>query len=449
MTAIPSTCLKINSSPKAKPLKNSIDMKRVAAIILGGGQGTRLFPLTTNYCKPAACIGGKYRLIDIPISNAINSGCSKIYIITQFLSNSLHQHILRTYQLGPFTSGFLELLPAEQRSDSNPSWFQGPADAVRKNLDFFIETPVDYFLILSGDQLYNMNFQHMLQFAQESGNELTIAALPVDEVEAKRMGLLKVNDDHVITDFYEKPQTREALDQMRLSELLARQNGGKIQHNQHYLGSMGIYLFKRSALLDLLHQDPREDFGKHLIPTMVKQKKASAYQFEGYWVDVGTIDSYYRANMELAKPSPGLECYNETNPIFSQPYHLPPPKIIRTQVEHSLICEGSIIAADAITNSLLGPRTVVNEGTIIRNSYVIGNDFYSPPMHSGKYPNVLEIGRNCIIDRAILDKHVSIGNGVQLVNKNKLTHYDSDHIYIRDGIIVVTNGAVIPDGFIL
>lgn len=437
-------------APKAyqQQLKMPADMKRVAAIILGGGQGSRLFPLTISYCKPAACVGGKYRLIDIPLSNAINSGCSKIFIVTQFLSTLLLQHISRTYQIGSFASGCIELLPAEQRP-SHQSWFQGTADAVRQNLDYFVDLPVDYFLILSGDQLYNMNFQHLVQFAQNTDADLVISSLLVAENDAKRMGILKINEDSLITEFQEKPQSVELLERMRLPEYALQKRNKASDQSRQYLGSMGIYLFKRNALLNLLQQDLREDFGKHLIPTKVQQGKAAAYLFDGYWEDIGTIESFYQANMALTKPNPLLNCYDENNPIFSKPLHLPAPKITNTHVIDSIICEGSIIEADEIRGSILGPRTIVKKGSIIKHSYIMGNDFYAPLIDTGRLPDHLQIGENCIIDRAIVDKHVHIGDGVQLTNKNQLTNFNSDHVYIRDGIIVVTSGARLPDGYIL
>lgn len=423
-------------------------MSNVAAIILGGGQGTRLFPLTMNCCKPAACVGGKYRLIDIPISNAIHSGCTKIFIITQFLATSLHQHISRTYQHGTFATGFIELLPAEQKP-AQQSWFQGTADAVRQNIEYFINIPVDYFLILSGDQLYNMDFQHMLNFAMETDAELVVASLPVAEPEAKRMGLLKVNEDRFITEFYEKPQEREILDHMKLPEFTLRQIGDTFEQKREYLGSMGIYLFKRQALLDLLKHDLREDFGKHLIPTKVKNGKAAAYLFDGYWEDIGTIGSFFEANMALTRPTSPLNCHNENRPIFFQPHFLPGPKIFNAQISDSIICEGSHIEGYMIQNSILGPRTVVKKGSVIKNSYIMGNDYYVPPVKNEKTPNSFQIGENCILDHVIIDKHVSLGKGTQLINEKNLTHYNSEHVYIRDGIIIVTRGASLPDGFVL
>lgn len=420
------------------PVRKSMDMNRVASIILGGGQGTRLFPLTVTRCKPAISFGGNYRLIDIPMSNSINSGCLKIFIVTQFLSSSLHQHIFKTYRLGTFSSGFIELLPAEEKPTAS-HWFQGPADAVRQNIEYFLETPVDYFLILSGDQLYNMNFQDMLQFARKTKADLTIATLPVNEAEATRMGLLKIDKHNFITDFSEKPVGDELL---------------KMQHHRpnddpYYLGSMGIYLFKRDTLFKLLAQDPREDFGKHLIPTKVREGNVAAYIHHGYWEDIGTIDSFYKANIALTKPHPEFNWYDEENKIFNSHCNLPGPKIYNTRVSQAILCEGSIIEAAEITNSILGPRSIVQEGTIIRNSYIMGNDFYAPPVRSPRLPNKLQIGKNCLIHGAIIDKHAKIGNNVRLINKNQLTHFNSDDVYIRDGIIIVTRGACLPDGFTL
>lgn len=427
-----------------------VEMNRVAAIILGGGEGKRLSPLTITRCKPAMCFGGKYLLIDIPISNAINSGCRNIFILTQFLSTYLHQHIFRTYRPGTFPSGCVELLSAEQ-GPINRTWFQGTADAVRQNASYFLDVPADYFLILSGDQLYNINFQDMVRFAKETDADLVVAALPVNESDARRMGVLKLNEDRFITEFCEKPQDEAQLDHMRLQEFTMRLIENEKNDNRQHLGSMGIYLFKRKALFDLLKQDPREDFGKHLIPTKVSQGNVAAYLYNGYWEDIGTIDSFFNANIALTYPKPNFNCYDERNPIFSQQYHLPPPKISDTRLKNAIICEGSIVDADEITNSILGLRSVIKQGTNIRNSYIIGNDFYTHPHPDNSDSNgcssALEIGENCVINRAIIDKNVCIGNAVHLTNKNQISHYNSDHVYIRDGIIIVTRGANLPNGF--
>lgn len=417
---------------------DSVDMERVAAIILGGGQGTRLFPLTLTRCKPAISFGGQYRLIDIPMSNSINSGCLKIFIITQFLSASLHHHIFKTYRLGTYSSGFIELLSVEQRHNAK-TWYQGPADAVRENSEYFQETPADYFLILSGDQLYNMDYRKMVRFARETDADLVVAALPVNEEEAKRMGVLKLDEDNFVTGFAEKPQEAPLLDQFRTSR------GGENQ----WIGSMGIYLFKRDVLLRLLEQDQREDFGKHLIPTQIANGNVAAYLFDGYWEDIGTIESFYKANMALTASAPSFHLYDERNPIYTSQSHLPAPKFEATVLTNAIVCDGSKILAKEISRSILGPRTMIGKGSVVHDSYIMGNDFYEPPIMTKSLPKELHIGQDCLIQHAIIDKHVCIGNGVQLINKQQLTHYDSDTVYIRDGIIIVTRGATLPDGFTL
>jgi len=432
--------------PKQVSTDTPVDMNRVATIVLSGGEGTRLFPLTSTRCKPAISFGGRYRLIDIPLSNSINSGCLKIFIVTQFLSSSLHQHIFKTYHPGSYSTGFIELLPAEQKP-KNKNWFQGTADAVRQNIEYFIDTPVDYFLILSGDQLYNMNFQEMMRFAKNSNADLVVATLPVEDKETKRLGILKINEQQQIVDFLEKPETLEAIKDFAIPKNV-QDTFSEEDASKRYLGSMGIYLFKREYLFKLLQQDSREDFGKHLIPTAVKQGKTFAYVYDGYWEDIGTIESYYQANMSLTQLNPKLDWYDENNPIFTSHHNLPGPKIYDAKINNSILCEGVVVGAQEVTNSILGMRSIVHEGTIIRNSYVIGNDYYTAPLNPKTQKPYL-IGKNCVIEKAIIDKQVYIGNNVKLINQNNLMHYNSDDIYIRDGVIIVTRGATLPDGFIL
>ena len=316
----------LNTNESLTISRKSVDMGQVATVILAGGNGTRLEPLTMTRCKPAVCFGGKYRLIDIPISNAIHSGCSKIFIISQYLSASLHQHIFNTYHPGVFPSASIELLSAEQNHGSK-SWFQGTACAVRQNLNYLTELSAEYFLILSGDQLYNMNYQHMIDFAKETNADLVVAALPVNEEDAKRMGIMKINRDCFITEFHEKPQEQELLNQLRLPastlEKIRRGNGDKRQ----FLGSMGIYVFKRQALLDLLQCDPREDFGKHLIPTKVSQGNVAAYLHNGYWEDIGTIESFFKANLALTASNPEFNFCEDKKHIFFRQHYLSAPKI--------------------------------------------------------------------------------------------------------------------------
>jgi glucose-1-phosphate adenylyltransferase len=443
-----SDCNLIKQNGVLDPLNCSLDMRLVASIILGGGEGTRLYPLTLTRCKPAINFGGKYRLIDVPISNSIHAECYKIFVVTQFLSSSLHHHIFQTYMQGGRASGLIEVLTAEQKP-TQKSWFQGTADAVRQNIDYLLESPVEYFLILSGDQLYNINFREMLIFAKSMDADVVVAALPVNAQDATRMGILKVNDHNWITDFYEKPQDKALLQELRSPVEVIDRIGVPQASKRNYLGSMGIYLFKRKALVDLLMKDSREDFGKHLIPTQVKMGRIAAFLYEGYWEDIGTIETFYQANMALTEPKPNFSFHNETRPIFTCRYDLPPATFLDTQIKQTILCEGAIIEADELTHSILGPRSVIHKGAIIRDSYVMGNDYYESLVRDHRMPLIPHIGENCILSRTIIDKNATIGKGVQLINKQKLTHYNGEHVFIRDGIIIVPRGATVPDGFIL
>lgn len=423
------------SYKKESSISNTVDMSRVATLIMGGGSGTRLHPLTITRCKPAISFGGKYRLIDVPISNTLNSGCNKIFVITQFLSATLHQHILKTYRLENFSNGFIEILSVEQKP-SKKNWYEGTADCIRQNLEYLYEIPVDYFLILSGDQLYHMDFRKMVTFAKETDANMVIATIPADAHTAKRMGIMKVNKDHYIEDFIEKPKTQELLEPFKTS-------------HQQYLGSMGIYLVKREALFEMLQNETGNDFGMHLIPSNVKKGKVAAYVHEGYWEDIGTIQSFYEANINLTKRQPYFSFHNENHPIFSHYTNLPGAKIHQTKIVDSIICEGSFVEASEIKNSIIGPRSVIGTGTVIHDSYLFGNDFYEPPVSTPRLPKQLHIGKNCLLRKCIIDKNVCIGNHVQLINSKDLEHFDGPNIFIRDGIIVVGRGAVIPDNFTL
>ena len=439
----------IKQNGSLEPNVFPVDMKLVSSIILGGGEGTRLYPLTLTRCKPAINFGGKYRLIDVPISNSIHADCYKVFVLTQFLSSSLHHHIFQTYMQGGWASGLIEILTAEQKP-TQKSWFQGTADAIRQNIDYLLESPVEYFLILSGDQLYNINFREMLGFARSTDADVVIAALPVNAQEATRMGILKVNPHNFITDFYEKPQEKNLLQKLRSPDEIIERTGVLSTSKRNYLGSMGIYLFKRKALVDLLMKDPREDFGKHLIPTQVEKGRVAAFLYEGYWEDIGTIEAFYQANMALTVPTPQFSFHDATRPIFTCRYDLPPAKFQSTQIKQTILCEGSIVDADELSHSILGPRSVIHKGAIIRDSYIMGNDYYESTVRDHhRLPPTPHIGENCILNRTIVDKNASIGKGVQLINKQNLTHYNGDNIFIRDGIIIVPRGSTIPDGFIL
>lgn len=422
-----------------KHTASSVDIKNIVTIVLGGGQGSRLFPLTASCSKPAIPYAGRYHLIDIPISNAINSGCQKIYIITQFLSRSLHQHIMSTYSSGSLFPGLIEILSVEEKHNSK-NWLQGTADAVRQNLECLKETHAEYFLILSGDQLYTMDFKNMLNFAQETGADVVVASLPVAELETSRMGILQVDSNYQITKFIEKPQSKEALKGMALPKT-------PLKKTKLYLGSMGIYLFKRDALFTLLQQDSSEDFGKHIIPKKVAKGNIAAYIHHGYWEDIGTIGSFYRANMAFNSAHPPLNCYDERWRFITRQIGLPGARLLHSLIDQTIVCEGSLIEGATIIKSIIGPRTYIKQGTSISDSYLIGNDFLVPPSIDSALPKKFEIGENCLIERAIIDKHVQIGNHVRLTNRQQHSHYDSEYVYVRDGIIVVPRGVSIPDGF--
>jgi glucose-1-phosphate adenylyltransferase len=402
----------------------------ICTIVLAGGQGTRLFPLTETRCKPAVSFGGRYRLIDIPLSNSLNSHLRRIFVIAQFYASGLHQHILATYRRDLLSVGGIELLSPEEKPGGK-IWFKGTADAVRQNLEHILKAPADHFLILSGDQLYNMNFIHMIEFGLKRDADLLIAALPVPIREAKRMGLMKIDARSKIVEFAEKPQEPEILNKFLWS-----------QDSQRYLGSMGIYLFKKHALLSLL-SEKGDDFGHHLIPMQLKKGNAFAYIYEGYWEDIGTVFSYYEANLALLTKKEHLNIYDENNPIYTCPHNLPSPIIRSSRIQNSLISQGAIIEEADIDQSIIGIRGHVKKGCTIRNSMILGNHtLYPPPIH-------FSIGENCFIERAIVDEEAFIGNNVQLKNKDKLQTYDGPGVYIRDGIIIVTTGTYVPNNFVI
>lgn len=421
----------------------------VATIILAGGQGTRLYPLTKNRCKPAVSFGGRYRLIDIPISNSLNSGINNIFVISQYFSSGLNNHIADAFKFDSIQGGGIEFLYPDESADGK-QWYHGTADAVRKNLSTFKDCNCEYFLILSGDQLYNMNLYQMVKFTKEKQADLTIATLPVKEQEAKRMGLMKINEECDILDFVEKPQEMNVLKNYRLSKDYLKKVNIDDPDDHYYLGSMGIYLFKKDVLIDLLESTHAEDFGKHLIPEQINKGKACAFYYNGYWEDIGTISSYYQANLALTKNALGLDLYDESLPIFANSVHLPSARVSKTKLENSIVSQGSIIEADEISHCLLGLRCCVKKGTVIQNSILLGNQFYKPPESlKEKLPSDFCVGENCIIKNTIIDEHVNIGNNVKLTNEKNLKTFDGDGVFIRDGIIIVTSGTQIPDNFVL
>jgi len=419
---------------------------QVATVILAGGQGTRLHPLTIHHSKPAVAYGGRYRLIDIPISNSINSDFRQIFVIAQYLSDELQHHISQTYRFDIYNTGSVDVLTPQINEKGEKEWFAGTADAVRKNLPTLLKSSADYFLILSGDQLYNINFQHMVAFAQEKNADLTIAAIPALEKEAHRMGVLKIDPQCTVVDFVEKPE--DIGSQFELPKSFFEEWDIKPPKKPSYLGSMGIYVFKRDALVSLLEHDQRDDFGYHLITTAVKTKKTSAFIYCGYWEDIGTIASYYEANLILTRSSEGLNTYDENNPIYTRPTFLPGPKIKQTKITQSIICEGCIIEADEISNCIIGLRSHIKQGSIIRDTVMLGNHFYMPPLHEGKpvEPDYW-IGEHCLIEKTIIDEHVQIGHRVKLTNQAGHKTYDGQGIFVRDGIIIIPAGTRLPDHF--
>lgn len=418
---------------------------RVACIILAGGQGTRLFPLTQHRCKPAVNFGGRYRLVDVPISNSLNSNMNHIYVISQYFSSALNQHIKETFPLDHFQGGSLNLLCPEERPDGKV-WYEGTADAVRKNLDELTKLPIDYFLILSGDQLYNMDLEAMVQFAYEKDADLTIAALPVGESVAPRFGLLNIDNEANIIDFIEKPKDPEVLKKFEIPEDFVETHDVHCANPPCFLASMGIYVFKKEVLINLLKENDGEDFGKHIIPGQLKKGKGAAFLYQGYWEDIGTISSYYEANLSLTTNDLGLDLYNEVLPIYAHNHYLPGARLTNTTIKDSIICDGAIIEGKEVNHTIVGVRTVIKKGTTINDSILLGNKTYTNLNDATSH---YTIGENCQIEKTIIDLDVTIGNNVKLINKDNLEIYDGNGIYIRDGIIIVTSGTTLPDNFTL
>lgn len=383
----------------------------VATVVLAGGKGTRLYPLTLHHSKPAVPFGGRYRLIDIAISNSFHADYRQIFVIAQYLSGELHQHLSKTYHFSIFEQGWVNVLTPEEE------WFNGTADAVRKTLPALLQSSAEYFLILSGDQLYRMDFRQMTAHARKSKAALTIAATPVSAMSARRFGLMRIDPAGAILNFSEKPQKIEEF---------------ALAKSSRYLASMGIYLFRREALIDLLRQ-PGDDFGRHLLEGAVKRMPCRAFVHPGYWEDIGTVASFFRANLALTKEDK-LDLYDEERPIYARPTFLPGPKILSSRIEGSIIAEGSRIAAASLDRCVIGLSSTIRNGTVLRNTVMLGN--------SG-------VGQNCLIEKSIIDEHVRIGNNVRLINRKKRKDFDGKGIFIRDGIIIVTAGTVLPDGFTL
>lgn len=431
-------------------------MKRVLAIILGGGAGTRLYPLTKLRAKPAVPLGAKYRLIDIPISNCINSEIQRIYVLTQFNSASLNRHIARAFSMvgAGFSQGFVEVLAAQQTPDS-PNWFEGTADAVRKYRWLFAEWDVDQYLVLSGDHLYRMNYGEFVLRHRERKADITLSVVPVDRTRASDFGLMKISADGRVSSFSEKPRG-DALKAMEVDTTILGLSAEEAKRSP-YIASMGIYVFEKQVLLDLLDEQPtRTDFGKEIIPAAAANYNVQAYLFNDYWEDIGTIESFYEANLALTEqPVPPFSFYDEKAPIYTRPRYLPPTKLLDSQLIESMVGEGCILKECRIERSVIGDRSRIETGCVIDNVLLMGADYYESPaerqqaLDSGKVP--LGVGANSVVRKAIIDKNARIGRNVQIVNKDHVQEATREELgfVIRAGIVVVIKNATIPDGMII
>jgi glucose-1-phosphate adenylyltransferase len=420
-------------------------MNKVLAVILGGGAGTRLFPLTMDRAKPAVPLAGKYRLVDVPISNCINSGLDRIFVVTQFNSASLNNHIARSYLFDRFRGGFVTVLAAEQTTTSE-KWYQGTADAVRRSIPHIRAYSHEQVIILSGDQLYTMDYAVMLAHHLDHGAEITVAATPVTADDAPGFGILRTDEYQRITEFHEKPRRDdlEGKDSPVTPELDAA--------GRRYLASMGIYIFEAEVLREVLDSNPTEhDFGKSIIPRAIKERRVSAYLFPGYWNDIGTVRSFFETNLMLAEPTPAFNLYDAKMPLYTNARLLPPAKITRSRVENSIIGEGSVIVDSEITSSVIGIRSFIDRGTRLHRTVLLGADYYRWAESDGRVrgPTYPGIGANSRIENAIVDKNASIGNDCVITNAAGVSEGEGPCFYIRDGIIVIIKNAVIPDGTVI
>ncbi|MCI2229106.1 glucose-1-phosphate adenylyltransferase [Polaribacter sp. MSW13] len=414
--------------------------KNVLSIILGGGQGSRLYPLTANRSKPAVPIAGKYRLVDIPISNCINSNIKRIYVLTQFNSASLNKHIKNTYHFSFFSQAFVDVLAAEQTMKSD-KWFQGTADAVRQSMHHFLSNEFEYALILSGDQLYNMDFQDMIKKHKESNAEISIATYPVNAKDATGFGLLKTDDENKITSFIEKPAAE------LLPDWTSDVSNEMKKEGRNYLASMGIYIFNRDLLIKLMENPDTIDFGKEIIPQSIHNHKTVSYQYEGYWTDIGTIESFFEANLGLTDEIPKFNLYDK-NRVYTRARILPTSKISGSMLNKAVIADGCLIHADKIEKSVIGIRSRIGKGSVITNTYMMGSDYYESLEDIEKYKidNLLGIGDHCKINNCIIDKNCRIGDDVIINGGAHLEDKETENYLIKDGIVVIKKGATITKG---
>ena len=421
------------------------------ALILGGGRGTRLYPLVKARSKPAVSLGGQYRMIDIPVSNCINSGFRNIYVITQFNSASLNNHIYNAYRFDNFSGGHVSILAAEQ-TDTNIDWYQGTADAVRKNLEHFDNEFVNNVVILSGDQVYRMNYNVMLQHMLETGADIVVGTVPVVREDAKGFGVMLVNKRGQITNFHEKPKEDEALDALKLSEEQKKMFNIE-DPEKDYLASMGIYVFRRNVLKELLSDVSMIDFGKDIIPEAIKKYKVFSYAFQGYWEDVGTIKAYFEANISFGSKNPPFDFYDENAPIYTHVRYLSPSKVEKATITSSIIADGCRIENATIKDCVIGVRSVVQSGSTLERVVMMGSDYYEDNddierLNVKQLPKI-GIGKKCTLKNVIIDKNVRIGNDVVITNKKKIQHQDSDFYCIRDGIVILPKNTIVKSGTII
>lgn len=418
-------------------------MKNVVAVVLGGGRGTRLYPLTQLRSKPAVPLAGKYRLVDIPISNCINSGLRQIFVLSQFQSASLNRHIARTYHFDPFSPGFVEILAAEQ-TEASSDWYQGTADAVRKQMHRFLRRGVEHILILSGDQLYVMDFAQILEEHRQSKADITVAVTPVTERDASEFGILRLNREGRIDDFVEKPRDERTLQRLALEEEELRRRG--LAGQRRFLASMGIYVFQPQVLVECLLDQRRVDFGKEVIPDAIQRHHVHAFFFPGYWEDIGTIRNFFEANLELAAERPPIDLFNEERPIFTRPRFLPGSRLEDTVVRSSIVTEGCRIERATIERCVVGIRSIIRQGSRLHRVVMMGADYYE----DGEAADVpLGIGPDCVIENAIIDKNARIGGGVVIRNESGQRSADGDNYFIRDGIVIVPKNAVLVPGTVI
>lgn len=426
------------------------ESKKVLSVIMGGGRGTRLYPLTKERCKPAVPLAGKYRLVDIPISNCLNSGFNRIFLLSQFLTASLHRHIQKSFHFDPFGAGFIDILSAEQTEKSS-AWYEGTADAVRRNIVHFNSNRHEYVIILSGDQLYRMDFNTIVDQHIATGADVTIAAIPFPISKVEGLGLMRVADDLAITEFVEKPKDPAIIEGLAISPTLEARLANK-SREKHCLASMGIYVFSREVLRQSLENNMK-DFGKEVIPALLGKAKLYSHIFEGYWEDIGTVKAFFDANLALAQPLPPFNFFDRGAPIYTHPRYLPASKINRCDIDHVVIGDGCLVTDSSLKHSVIGIRSILGENSHLEDVVMMGADYYQTAgevqTDQAQGRPSIGVGRNCNIRHAIIDKNARIGDGVSLSPEGKPDGDYAHEIVIRDGILCVTKGAVIPSGFSL